>query len=148
MKFRSDFVTNSSSSSFIGVFAKLGDYDKALSVLADHNLDEQIQTGKQILEDISRKYFYGYGADWAGIDITPRKDKIDPDAYYIVWESYDGADDNSYTIFDDDGYIEDYDYSAVDLVDFENYEISIYTDITEENGFVDIDKGYGAGRDG
>lgn len=145
MKVRQDFVTNSSSSSFIGIFARISDEEKANQVIQRHKLEYDIKTGRKILEEMIHKYFYGYGADWAGVDLTPRKDSISEDAKYIIWESYGGAGDGDYA-FDPEGW-GDMDYD-VNLEDFEDEEQEIFNAINEENGFADIDYGYGAGRNG
>lgn len=145
MKIRSDFVTNSSSSSFIGIFAKISDRNKANQTIEQHKLQHNIKTGKEILEEMTGKYFWGYGADWAGVDLTPRKDDIEEDAEYIIWESYGGAGDDDYAFCDEDGW--DYDYD-VDLEDFEEEEQQIFNSISKDNGFANIDYGYGAGRNG
>lgn len=143
MKIRIDFVTNSSSSSFIGVFARIEDKNKADKIIAKYGLAKDIKSGKEILEEMNG-YFYGYGADWAGVYLTPPKGKIKEDAQYIIWESYGGAgDDDSYFYGDYDE--PDYD---VDLDDFRDSEQEIYYDINEDNGFTDISSGYGAGRNG
>lgn len=145
MKIRSDFVTNSSSSSFIGIFAKISDRNKANQTIEQHKLQHNIRTGKEILEEMTGRYFGGYGADWAGVDLTPSKNNIEENAEYIIWESYGGAGDDDYA-FDESGY-GDINYD-VDLDDFEECEQQIYNDISESNGFTNIDCGYGAGRNG
>ena len=144
-KIRLDFVTNSSSSSFIGIFAKISDRNKASQVIEQHKLQHNIKTGREILEEMTGSYFWGYGADWAGVDLTPNKDDIKEDAEYIIWGSYGGAGDCDYA-FDKSGY-GDMDYD-VDLSDFKENEQEIWGDINQNNGFVDIDYGYGAGRNG
>jgi hypothetical protein len=145
LKFRSDFVTNSSSSSFIGVFAKIKDEEKANEIIQNYKLAEYIKTGKEILEQMQHKYFWGYGADWSGVDLTPNKKDIEENSKYIIWESYGGAGDGDYDFMEEDDYECNYD---VDLSDFEKSEQEIYLAISGENGFSNINDGYGAGRNG
>jgi hypothetical protein len=143
MKVRNGFVTNSSSSSFIGVFARIVDRDKAYNVMSN-GLEKYTVLGKKILADMNSN-FYGYGADWAGVDLTPRKESIDDNAEYIIWESWGGAGDDDSDFSKDGDWNLDYD---VDLTDFRNEEQEIYNSISEKNGFEVIAHGYGAGRNG
>lgn len=148
-KYRADFVTNSSSSSFIGVFAKIEDENLAQKTIEDLNLEKYVKQGSEILEEMAHKYFYGFGEDWAGVDLTPDKNVIDPNSKYILWESYGGAgdDDSDFSEYDEDGNWDDYNYD-VELYDFSNKEQEIYGEIDKSNGFKVLNDGYGAGRNG
>ena len=154
MKIRQGFVSNSSSSSFIAVFAKVPDDPANMSEL-DKHFDRlktnptfllYIKSGKELIDMSDFDYSYGWDGDWAGVDTAPKKKDLDPEAKYIIFQSNGGAgdDDSDFLPDDEDG---DFDYD-VELSDFRTFEQEIYSHITEENGFTKIKKGYGAGRNG
>lgn len=132
MKIRNDFVTNSSSSSYIICFARIADKEKAQAVIDKYNLD--ILTKKDVEGEMR---WYGYlGADWAGATLWNTKDvlKEHPDDNFIIIEDMLDAewDEESYD------YIYDYGFAA-------NATIK---KITEENGFADIECAEGEGYNG
>lgn len=179
MKTRSDFVTNSSSSSFIAAFARVSDKKKAAPFIEKELLDMlnakeeydndlgyfsgvKIVSGQDLLDEIERKnqemanapewhhHNHTYMDDhfeiegtWAGVHLTLHKDKIDPDALYYLFQQYGGGDDSD---FWDEEYGE-MDYN-IDLSHFCPEFQDIYNKISAENGFADVQKDYGAGRDG
>lgn len=131
MKIRTDFVTNSSSSSYIICFARIADEEKAKKIIEKHNL--------RVLDvdDVKSQMYYGeLGADWAGATLwgTDEILKAHPDDKYIIIEDYIDAD------WDDESeeYIFDYDFDMNGAID----------EITEKNGFVDIDCAEGEGFNG
>lgn len=131
MKIRTDFVTNSSSSSFIICFARIVNAEKAQKIIDKYNLSVLDVDGVN-----GEKNWYGeLGADWCGAIIYGVDDvlKKHPDSKYIVIEDSNEAD------YDDDCEpIYDYDFAMNDAI----------AAITEENGFADIEVSEGEGRDG
>ena len=55
MKFRKDFVTNSSSSSFICCFARIADPEKAQAVLDKHGDRIEVYTAEEVLANIKNR---------------------------------------------------------------------------------------------
>ena len=77
MKFRKDFVTNSSSSSFICCFARIADPEKAQAILDKHGDRIEVYTAEEVLANIkNRRWGAWLEADWAGVDVTPTEDYI------------------------------------------------------------------------
>ena len=67
MKIRSDFVTNSSSSSFICCFARIADPIKAQAILEKHKDRIEVYTSEEVLENIKNdRWGRWLEADWAG----------------------------------------------------------------------------------
>lgn len=135
MKIRQDFVTNSSSSSYIICFARIEDEEKTQSIIDKHNISVLNE------EDVRGEMRWGeLGADWAGACIWEAGAilKKNPDSKYIILEECNDA----WEAWDDeagDVIIEyDYDFRVNDII----------TDITEENGFTDIYVAEGEGRNG
>lgn len=131
MKTRLSFVTNSSSSSYIICFARIEDEEKAKPIIDKYNLDVFDVNG---VKDEMR---YGeLGADWAGAIIWGTDEILEayPDDKYVIIEDWLDAD------YDEDSYepIYDYDFEANAAIE----------EITEANGFVNIEVSEGEGRNG
>ena len=130
MKFRQDFVTNSSSASYIICFARVADMNKAKPIIEEYDIN------LLDIDDVKHEMRWGeLGADWAGACLygTDKILEAHPDDKYIIIEDYNDA------YYDDDGYLE-YDYSFA-----MNAAID---EITKNNGFADIDVAEGEGRNG
>ena len=130
MKFRQDYVTNSSSASYIICFARIADMNKAKPIIDEYNINVLNYA------DVKWEMRWGeLGADWAGACIWGA-DKIleaHPDDQYIIIEDSLDADERDW---DDIEYY--YDFPANEAID----------KITAENGFTDIDIAEGEGRNG
>lgn len=131
MKIRSDFVTNSSSSSFIICFARIKDMDKAKKIIDECSLE--VLDANDVKNQTDS--FGELGADWCGAVIYGVDDILaaHPNSKYIIITDSQEAD------YDEKGYaVYDCNFSESDTID----------KITEENGFANIDIAEGEGFDG
>ena len=130
MKYRKDFVTNSSSSSYIVCFARIANEEKASRIIDKHRInvmDASEVRGKQVFGAIGNEAF---GAEIYGTDEILEKY---PNRNYVVIEEFCEAD------YSEDGEpLFRYDFDLQNAID----------DITEKNGFADIKQSIGEGRDG
>lgn len=97
MKFRKDFVTNSSSSSFICCFARIADPEKAQAVLDKHGDRIEVYTAEEVLANIkNRRWGAWLEADWAGVDVTPTEDYIrdHAESKFVVAEDRQDIDED------------------------------------------------------
>lgn len=141
MKIRKDFVTNSSSSSFICCFARIVDSEKAAEVLSNHKNKIEVYTADEVLSELNEsKWSKWLEWDWASIDATPSREYIEShmdDSFVVVTEYQDLEED-------EDGEVNYY----VDYSDFSKNTTDAIDAINETNGFAEIDIQYGAGRNG
>lgn len=139
MKIRKDFVTNSSSSSFICCFARIADSEKAATVLSNHKNKIEVYTAAEVLSELSdSKWSKWLEWDWANIDATPSREYIEShmdDSFVVVTEYQDLEED-------EDGEVNYY----IDYSNFSKNTTDAIDAINKTNGFAEIDIQYGAGR--
>lgn len=133
MKFRQDFVTNSSSASYIICFARVEDEEKAKQIIDKHKL--YLYTANEIKSEMRWGYL---GADWAGAYAWDANKVIKeyPDSKFILIEEcldaeYGDAEEDWEPIYD-------YCFDCNDTI----------AEITKENGFTNIEVSEGEGRNG
>ena len=129
MKYRNDFVTNSSSSSYIICFARVEDEEKASKAI-------DLSLYSYTADEVRKEMRYGeLGAEYAGAIIWNAAQILDehPGSKFIIIEDSKDAD-----------YSEDgepiYSYHFRENVNIEK--------ITHENGFANIEIAQGEGRNG
>lgn len=130
MKIRTDFVTNSSSSSFIVCFAHISDREKAQSVIDKYNL--QTYSAKEVREEYS--YWGNYiGNNLAAVYPEDVLKEYPNDNFIIICDSNDAWYD-----IEKDDYIYDHSFSCNEVID----------ELLKNDGFSNVMIDEGEGFDG
>lgn len=131
-----DYVTNSSSSSYIICFARIADEEKAKAIIKKHNLAILDVEGV----NAEKNWCGELGADYAGAIIWNADAIMDahPNDKYIIIEDSNEAVEYWDEETDDYEISYDYDFVMNDAIE----------EITEANGFADIEIAEGEGRNG
>lgn len=127
MKIRTDFVTNSSSSSFIVCFARISDKEKAQNVIDKYNLRTYSA------EEVRKEWGDYIGNDFAAVYPEDVLKEYPNDNFIIIWDSNDAQYDE-----EEDEYIYDYSFSCNDAIE----------ELLENDGFSNIMTDEGEGFDG
>lgn len=131
MKIRCDFVTNSSSSSYIICFARIKNMEKAKAIIEKYNI--YTYSKEEVLKEIN---CYGeLGCDSYNATIFDADELVEkyPNDYYIIMEDYNQCEYDEYC-----DPIENYDFGINPIID----------QIIEKNGFTDIQIEQGTGYNG
>lgn len=133
MKVRTDFVTNSSSSSFIAVFGKATNKDLAEKSAKENDLKECLYTGLELLDEWYKIKRVHTCTDWCFVDPFPNKEDIKEDGLYFIYSDSEEVSTDEWGEVNEEEVDEHYD--------------SISNMINKVEGF-DFRIDIGSGRDG
>ena len=152
MKIRNGFVSNSSSSSFMIAVAKITDIKKASEWLKKLAIDEDPFKYNYSIAVIGEKdEHWSVSNDGKTIRVESfRGDRVEgtfsnPDDKFLAIRITNNEGDWAFSDNDSDWGDIDYD---IDLDFFGSKQIDIWNGLTPENGFSEVEKSFGAARNG
>jgi hypothetical protein len=129
-KYRQDFVTNSSSASYVICFARIADEDKARKIIDKYDLEiSSVENVKKRMD------WLGFiGADWCGAYVDAKKviEKYPDSNFVIITEKQDA----------------DYDEDCEPIYSYNFEADEVIGCINVKNGFGNVEIAEGEGRDG
>jgi hypothetical protein len=154
MKTRNGFVSNSSSSSFIIAIGKVIDKEKALSFITSCDILEYYWSISKLSDIINQKDLATVNDNeivvesFEGSSVALNRSSLKEDDEVLVICIANNEGDSG--IFD--GYIGNGEYGEINydiiLSDLPKRQVRLYDGLNEENGIINVNKTYGAGRNG